>query len=235
MHPHEYFFFLMMNGKGAGPRLELAPEPEPPRAVTDPRAVAAWRSWLHALATDAEAALAAALAYGSLDAAARDTWLDALEEDAPRIGVPRIALYAPLLSVEDDPERLLRIRFGLGDEQFVPPEQAEARALRGVLPGGARIVVLVLPIYLSFVQVFSCRYHLSEGFSWARHEPFARDADAPRGGSVFEGAPLERTPMKPVVEELAHAVVAHGRGGAPPPDALRVIIDLFSPEIEVVG
>ena len=72
-------------------------------AGVDPRVVAAWCEWLDALATDAEAALAAAMAYKALDSSARDLWLSALEQDADRVRVPRIAMYAPLLSVESDP------------------------------------------------------------------------------------------------------------------------------------
>src|SRR6478672_10758463 len=68
-------------------------------APFEPRARAAWQSWLSALATDAEAALAAALAYDSLDEEGREAWLDVLEQDAPALGVPALALYAPLLSV----------------------------------------------------------------------------------------------------------------------------------------
>src|SRR5258708_28641233 len=64
----------------------------------DPRVRAAWRTWLSALATDAEAAMAAALAYESLPDDGRDAWLDALEADAPTLHVPRIARYAPLLA-----------------------------------------------------------------------------------------------------------------------------------------
>jgi len=44
----------------------------------DPRTHAAWRTWLTALATNAEAATAAALAYQSLNDEGRDAWLDAL-------------------------------------------------------------------------------------------------------------------------------------------------------------
>jgi hypothetical protein len=197
----------------------------------DPRALAAWRAWLRALASDAEAAFAAALAYDSLDDRARDTWLDALEQDAPGVDVPRIAIYAPLLSVEKDPDRLARIRIAIGDGT-VDAEPVEARALRGVATDGSRVVVLVLPIYLSFVQVFACRFHVAFGFSWAKHDPFARDADAPRAGGELDGTHLERTPMNPVVEELAHAVLAQQRRGLPAPPELRAIIDLFSPKLE---
>ena len=200
----------------------------------DPRAIAAWQSWLSALANDAEAAIAAALAYESLDPASRATWLDALEQDAPRVDVPRIAMYAPLLSVETDPERLTRIRAAIGLDGLEILTPAEALAFRCVAGGRERIVVLVLPLYLSFVQVFACKFDPAEGFTWARHDPFARSDDAPRAGDLMEGAPLERTPLKPVVEELAHAVLAQRRRGVPAPPELRAIVDLFSPDAGVL-
>src|SRR5690242_15941341 len=77
--------------------------------LVDPRVMAAWRSWLAALASDAEAAIAAAMAYSSLGEEARDAWLDALESDAHVVGVPKIALYAPLLAVETDAPRRERM------------------------------------------------------------------------------------------------------------------------------
>jgi hypothetical protein len=203
--------------------------PARPGASADPRALAAWTAWLHALASDAEAAFAAAVAYESLDEASRASWLDALDEDAPTLSVPKIAVYAPLLSVERDPARLARIHAALGDDVLSLGPPAESRSLRGVHADGSRVVVLVLPLYLSFVQVFSCRFSPSEGFAWARHDPFARDDDSPCAGAEHDGAMLERTPMKPVIEELAHAVLAQRRRGLDPPEELRAIIDLFSP------
>ena len=210
---------------GGGPVRATLPTP------LDPRAIGAWQAWLTALATDAEAMIAAALAYASLDPDGRDAWLDALDQDAPRVDVPRIAVYAPLLSVETEPARLARIRAAIGDDAVVAAGPAEARALRGLADDRRRIVVLVLPIYLSFVQVFACKFDPAEGFTWAKHEPFARDDEAPQSGEVFETALLERTPMKPVVEELAHAVLAQKRRGLPAPPELRAIIDLFSPDV----
>src|SRR5687767_15133516 len=67
--------------------------PAPPRpavagARVDPRILAAWHEWLTALASDAEAALAAAQVYAELGPEARDAWLDALAEDAPKLDVP---------------------------------------------------------------------------------------------------------------------------------------------------
>src|SRR5262245_28843214 len=75
----------------------------------DPRLLAAWHQWLAALATDAEAAIAASHVYGELASGARDAWLNALAEDAPRLAVPAVAIYAPLLAVESDPARRERI------------------------------------------------------------------------------------------------------------------------------
>lgn len=220
-------------GAAARPTTGTAPHLRP---KADPRAVAAWGAWLRAMETDAEAALAASLAYESLDGASRDTWLDALDEDLAGSDVSLVAIYAPLLSVEEDPHRLTRIREAMGSE--LPADESphaarpEARALRGVVPSGDRIVVVVLPLYLSFVQVVACRFHPREGFRWARHEAIARDVDAPHAGSEMDGAQLERTPMKPVIEELAHAVLAQRRTGQPPPEALKLLLDLFTPQLD---
>src|SRR5262252_10816870 len=82
----------------------------------DPRILAAWREWLAALATNAEAAIAAAHVYGDLTPDARSAWLDALAEDAPRLDVPKVAIYAPLLSVEADPARRARIQEAMGED-----------------------------------------------------------------------------------------------------------------------
>src|SRR6186713_719409 len=82
-----------------------------------PRSVRAWRAWLGALANDAEAAQAAALAYEQLDASGRDAWIDSLAQDARELGVPRIAVYAPLLAVELDTARRQRIELALGPSE----------------------------------------------------------------------------------------------------------------------
>src|SRR5262245_1508381 len=87
----------------------------------DPRIHAAWREWLAALATDAEAGIAAAHVYAELPAPARDAWLDALAEDHPNLGVPPVAIYAPLLSVETDPARRARMEQAMGVDTATGP------------------------------------------------------------------------------------------------------------------
>lgn len=200
-------------------------------APLDDRVHSAWQAWLSALATDPEAALAAALTYESLDDAARSRWLDALEQDAPQLKVPKVAIYGPLLWVEADPDRRDRIASAVGSDLDAAGQasfqQVEARTLRGVAENGDRLVALVLPLYLDFVQVLCCRYSEGQGFAWVKHDPLIANGEAPVEGSCLDSTSLELTPLHPVIEELAHAIVAHERSGRPLPDTLRVFAHLF--------
>ncbi len=202
-------------------------DPIPPDSSgQDDRIRGAWHAWLRALATDPEAAIAAALSYESLDATGRGRWLDALEQDAPEVQVPRLALYAPLMSVETEPERRARIEAAvMGDGAEVG--RPAGRALRGVASNGDRVVAIVLPLYLNFVHVLACRFSMRDGIVWVRPEPITRDGEAPRTHTQLDGVSLESTPLKLVVEDLAHAIVAHRRSGNALPEALGAYVDLF--------
>ena len=203
--------------------------PGPP----DSRTLDAWRTWLASLATDAEAALGAAHAYDDLDDAGREAWLDALAEDVPRLDVPAVAVYAPLLAVETDPDRRERIGMAIGEQSrdaFV--QVGRARALRGLAADRTRVTVLVSPFYLRFVRILSCRYSPDEGFAWGRYEPIVADDRAPGPGVVVDGVALEATPTKPVIEELAHAILAHRRRGEDLPKALYFFAELFDQHVE---
>jgi hypothetical protein len=195
----------------------------------DPRVVAAWCEWLDALATDAEAALAAAMAYKALDEPARDRWLSALEQDAARVRVPPIAVYAPLLAVESDPERRARITTAIGPTDSSVASGESLRALRGVAADGVRVATVVSPLYLDFVQVLACGYRTGQGFAWVRHDPIVVKKSAPQPGDHLLGATLEATPLKALVDELALVVLAHNRSGEKMPEALRMFADLFEP------
>lgn len=214
------------------PGLVPAPPESQPAGGVEPRIMAAWREWLAALATDAEAAIAAAHVYGELPGDARDAWLDALAEDCPKLSVPKIAIYAPLLSVETDATRRGRIERAIGDELVRTPLPARIRALRGIAADSARLVILVSPLYLSFVQVLSCRFSPDYGFVWVRHDPILRTCDAPVAGSLVDDVLLEVTPLKPIVEELAHAVLAQRRSGRELPSPLRCFAHLFDAHLE---
>ncbi len=213
----------------ASPPAEQTPLPVAKVAPTDARYVDAWREWLGKLATDAEAALAAALAYEELDAAGRDTWIDALQQDACSIAVPRIALYAPLLAVEVDAARRGRIAAAMGDDVEVASPRAPATALSGYGPGGLRVAAIITPLYLDFVQVLACGYRIRGGFEWVRHDPIVARDQAPRQGAELGGAVVESAPLKALVDDLAHAVLAHTRSHREVPEALRVLADLFGP------
>lgn len=192
----------------------------------DPRAHAAWRTWLAALAKDADAVTAAVLAYDSLDPAARDAWLDALDADAPNVDVPRIALYAPLLSVEQDDVRRRRIVENVqgGSRKSTPP-----KALAGSKDGD-RVCLIVSPLYLDFVELLLCRYHPDEGIREARHKWLAH-ANEVAGCAKDLSVTLADTPLSQIVEELAHAVVADRRAGRTSPAVLARYIDLFAPDL----
>ncbi len=200
-------------------------------ADLDPRILAAWREWLSALASDPEAAIAAAHVYDALSPEGRDAWLTALEEDSPKLGVPTVALYAPLLSVESDAARIERIRLAMvGD---VPPVDLQSTiALRGVAPDRTRIAVLVAPLYVQFVQVLSVRFSPHTGFVWVRLDPIVRASEAPTSGYRLDGVTLEHTPLKPVVEELALAILAQRRQGQELPRSMVGFAGLFDARID---
>jgi hypothetical protein len=196
---------------------------------SDGRVLAAWREWLGCLATNAEAALAAAMAYKELDGVGRDQWLDALEHDAHCVDVPLIAVYAPLLAVESDQDRRARITDAIGPTDLAATPRSHVRALSGRSAGGLHVAVIVSPLYLDFVQVLACGYLPRSGFEWVRHDPIVQGSHALRSGEHLLGAALEAAPLKCVIDELAHAVLAHRRYGREIPEALRIFADLFGP------
>jgi hypothetical protein len=197
----------------------------------EPRVVDAWCEWLGALAKDAEAALAAAMAYKELDGPARDKWLGALEHDSHRVSVPRIAVYAPLLAVESDPDRRARITEAIGPADVAATPRFPARGMWGLARDGTRIAAIVTPLYLDFVQVLACGFAPRTGFYWVRHDPIVDQRRAPVAGDKLSGVMLESVPLRPLIDELAHAVLSHQRSGRELPEALRVFADLFGPGV----
>lgn len=195
--------------------------------MIDPRAPGAFRTFLSALATDPDAAIAASLAYSALDGNGRDAWLDAVKSDLCDVDVPKIAAYAPIVSVEQDPTRRSRILGELGPATDALPSREIASAFAGT-SDGTRVMVLVVPLYLSFVELITCRFHAVEGVRWVKHEPLARSADAPSGGAVVDGAVVEMVPPVAAIDELAHAILATRRSGRALPDELAPLADLLS-------
>ncbi len=200
----------------------------PPEPPADGRSTAVWRQWLYSMAKDPEAALAAAIAYREMDSPGRERWLASLAFDAPEVDVPTIALYAPLLAVEDDEDRRERLILAMGEEQEVARPIAGKKALVGDAPLGTRVFVLASPLYLDFVQVLACGVRDGR-FVWVRHDPIASRDGVPVTGDMLESARLESAPVKSVLDDLASAVLSHQRSGEPLPDALEVLGDLLGP------
>ena len=199
------------------------------------RAGGVWRRWLRALATDAEAALGAALAYESLPAQSRDAWLDALDTDVSDLGVPALALYAPLLSVEADEARRARMEAAVASAQEGAATQpVTARALRGVGADGTHACIVASPLYLAFVQVLWCRYRPGVGILSVRHDPIRHVNDVADLCEV-NGISVAPVSLHVVVEELAHAILADQREQRPPDGALASFADLFGPAMVLGG
>jgi hypothetical protein len=87
-------------------------------------------------------------------------------------------------------------------------------------------------LYLEFVDVLYCRYFADDGFVWVRHDALVVEKDAPGEGTRVDGVVLEETPLTPVVEELAHAVLAHRRLGRELPRSLHLFAHLFDARVE---
>jgi len=196
------------------------------RFIDDRRSTAVWRQWLASMARDAEAALAAAIAYRDMDALGRESWLDSLAFDAPEVDVPTFALYAPLLAVESDPERRHRLMQALGQDAEAALPSGKQRGLFGVSREGLRVYVLVLPLYLDFVQVLACGV-VAGRFEWVRHDPITLAGSAPAAHQMLEGVRLENAPLKTLIDEVASAVLSHQRQGLALPEALEVLVDLL--------
>ena len=214
---------------GSELRVDATPLPNAGALSADPRRVDVWCAFLGRLATDAEAALAAAMAYRELDGPARDVWIAALEQDIDRVDVPRIAIYAPLLAVETDPKRRALVLSAIGPAHADATPRTTAFALASRADGPARVAAIVAPLYLDFVQVLACAYRSGEGFDWVKHDPIVESRRAPRAGDIVGGVVLEATPLGAAVDDLAITVVAHNRTGRPLPEALSVFADLFGP------
>jgi hypothetical protein len=198
-------------------------------SMSDERATLLWRHWLTSMASDAEAALAAAIAYREMDAESREKLLDSLQIDAQEVDVPAVALYAPLLAGERDPERRDRLMHAIGDDIDLALPRAPCRAMFGTA-GAARVYLLVIPLYLDFVQVLACSVERGR-FNWVRHDPIVDDDSAPKEGAKVLGTVLEATPIKTVLDDLAVAVLSHRRLGEELPEALQVLADLLGPDV----
>lgn len=204
------------------------PEPRDGKSM-DPRMRGAWRVWLNSLATDADAVTAAAHLYGELPGDARDAWLDALAEDLADLSVSKVAVYGPLLTMECDPARSKRIRKSAGFT--LCPITEVKRALLGTGPGGVRLAALVIPLYLDFVRLLVCRFVKDVGFDWVRQDPFVREEHAPVSGTHVEGIQVFTSSTEAVIDELAHAVLAHRRSDRAMPELLYNCADLFSAKL----
>lgn len=178
------------------------------------------------MATDAEAALAAAMSYRELSASGRDHWLTSLQGDLHDLDIPKIAVYAPLLSVEQDPDRRRLLERLAAEDGDPEPTQVRRSALISQGPSGERIYVMISPLYLNFVQVLACGVHGGQ-FVWVRHDPILSKQRAPASGDIMSGGRLDAASFNLVLDELASTVLSHQRLGLVLPEAIYILSDLL--------
>ena len=82
--------------------------------------------------------------------------------------------------------------------------------------------------------MLQCRYTPTGGFVAVSHEPL-RHAGEVRALRDVDGVAVEPTPLRVVVEELAHAILADKRGHRTTPAALASFAHLFGPTLEDEG
>lgn len=216
---------LYHRGVSQGEDQPREPIAEPPPFPDEARGVGVWREWLASMARDPEAALAAAIAYRDLDDKGRERWLSTVEQDARELSIPSVALFGPLLGVENDSARRAWLLEQIGNDTPSMPRGVH-QALCGNTAGGIRVIVLVLPLYLDFVQLLSLGV-VQGCFAWVRHDPIALVGKAPRHGEFVDGAKLEQAPLKSALDEVAVAILGHRRSGSELPEPLHALVDLL--------
>jgi hypothetical protein len=170
--------------------------------------------------------------YEALDGAGRNAFLDALEQDAAGVDVPKVAIFAPLLLVERDASRRERIKHAAGDE-LDREVRLRPIALVGTAPNGERVAMVATPAYLDFMRVTVCRFSVETGITWVRDEPLVNKTDVRAGECLVDQVQLERVPLSVVVDEVARAVVAHRRRAGMLPETLRPLLELFGASFSV--
>lgn len=200
-----------------------------------------WRQWLQSMASDSESALAAAMAYREMSGEQRTALLASLLESVAELGIPLVAVVAPLLAVEDDPERREHLESALlsvSEETFDSLPLARPQALwnvpnhwRMAHDSSERLLVFVLPLYLEFVQVLAVEVK-NGALGNVRHDPILNREQAPQSGQLLDGLTLEDVPLSSAVDILAQCIVTSHRKQIPIPDAVRVMTDWLNPAAE---
>jgi len=184
----------------------------------------AWHSYLRTLATSADAALGCALAYEELPRAARAELIGLIEDDLAASGAPRLAVVAPLLAAERDPELSRALsRIAARGRSRRRPRVVGRRAWAGER-SRSRALAVARPVYLGFVELVVAT--VDEGLVSVTADALVGDAFA-RASALVAPIELAEAPYADVVDELAEAVLASRRSGRPLPDGASRLADLF--------
>lgn len=194
------------------------------------RARALFRAWLLKLATDANAVMAASALYEALSDGERDAWITAIEEELGEMTIPRVALFAPFLSVERSPERVSRMQSHLPEMPL--PALPAVETFAGRFADGDRALFYVFGRHLDFVETLLCRLRgsdakESDGVRSVEAEALIRRPELPALISSL-GILLAPIGLDEATMALGHAVVADVRNGVAPPPILARFSEIFS-------
>jgi hypothetical protein len=133
-------------------------------------------------------------------------------------------------------DRRARIEEAMGADAPPGRRPPATMALRGTTATGETVCAVATPLYLEFVELLVCRFRADEGVLAAHHDPLRHESEV-EAAVIAALAPsdaieLEKAPLRVVIEELAHAVVADRRRGRDAPAALARFADLFGPDLE---
>ena len=82
-------------------------------------------------------------------------------------------------------------------------------------------------VVLGLCTGIGVRLPSNQGFDWVCHEPILNRTVPTVESHHLDGTVLEAVPLRVLVDDLAHAVVAHNRSLRPLPEALSIFANLF--------
>jgi hypothetical protein len=169
-----------------------------------------------------------ALTYESLGRAARKKFVETVVVDARAEGTDISALLVALLAVERDAQvaRLIATDITVEGGKALAPSCRMRSLLAGDEQRGG--VVIVRPLYASFVDIYALVWNSREGITHALREPIASASDATRyAESLPDGLAFDEAPVASTIDLVTKVLWNQRKRFGPFPDEIRGFANLF--------
>jgi hypothetical protein len=169
-----------------------------------------------------------ALAYESLDVTGRRQFLESVISDAQAEGVCVSLLLASLLAVEDDADiaRLIATKINVTGGKGLQSSVRPFALLAGDEERGG--VVLVRPLFGSFVEVFALAWNSESGVTHALFDPIVNAAQAAEyTANLPDDLTFEKGPAHYAIDLTAKVLWNHRKHIGPLPPQIKSFADLF--------